>query len=360
MANPYLLNIHTITILIIILILTYISYSVSNREGFYFSYFPPNPKEKRSTLMDDNSSKSLYRTEENKQITFNFPEKTSRESMIAYVANYFKSKIGGIYKNVIHIRIERMGKGSSEFNNQSAFTNLTNKITDADYDKVFLNIGYIRKDRYKYSDFGKAGRTKYITTPQTMIYEKIPLQFGRNSVTIDLDKKTTPIPIMYFMHYWFDPFYCRGRSEKPLKVHGYNQKDNVKENIHKYVVDVGDISDSLWGADSSKIQGSNLFITKDKNLEPDVMNVEPDSDSRNRCYKTPSKRLNKCNVMRDYIKKWDARGVPIEKVQEDIDMKDYMFHPAMVQNKLDGLYDDVFDMSRIIPSFPTGRASSGR
>ena len=88
--------------------------------------------------------------------------------------------------------------------------------------------------------------------------------------------------------------------------------------------------------------------------------VEPDSDSHVRNYVTPGEDINKCEVKADYIKVWDARGVPIEKQQKDIKLDQYIPHPSMFENNLTGLYDDVFGMSRIIPSFPTGRGTGGR
>ena len=358
MDTSYNFNKSTLIIIGIFIVLIILLYKLKNKEGFYLSFFPPCSKDPRTTIMDDKDAKASNIIYGNKQITFRFPKGTPREAMVVYVSNFFKSKIGGIYNNVIDIHIERKGPGNGDFEPQTSLTDLTNKITDEDYDKVFLIIGHIEKDKYKNSDFGTANRTKYITTPQTNRYERIPLEFSNSNVTIRLDKKETPRPIMYFMHYWFDTFYCQGKYEKPLNVVGFNQKDIAAENIHKYVVPVGDLQDCKWGSDNSKVQTCKIY--NDKELEPDTISVEPDSDTRNRGYKTPSKKLNKCAVEDIYFKKWDGRGVPIDHVKQNIDMKELIYHPALVQNKLDGLYDDVFEMSRIIPSFPTGRASVGR
>ncbi len=358
MIDLDIINKNTLIVILIFLILTIILYKMTKKEGFYLSFFPPNPKEPRTTIVDNHDVQSNRVIYGNKTITFKFPNDTPRESMVTYVGKFFQSKIGGIYNNVINIKVERKGLGNGDFSPQESLTDLDNQITDKDYDKVHLIVGHIEKDKYKYSDYGTANRMKYITTPQTMRYERIPLEFGINSITIRLDKKQIPMPVMYFMHYWFDTFYCQGKFEKELNVQGYNQKDDSKENIHKYVVNVGDMSDCKCGKDNSKIQTCKIY--KDKELEPDVISVEPDSEIRSRGYKTPSQKLDKCATQEIYLKKWDARGVPIEKVSNDLEMKEYIYHPALVQNKLDGLYDDVFDMSRIIPSFPTGRMSSGR
>ncbi len=358
MDTSYNLNKSTLIIIGIFVVLIIILYKLKNKESFYLSFFPPSSKEVRTTIVDDKNVTASNIIYGDKQITFTFPKDTPREAMIVYVSNFFKSKIGGIYKNVIDIKVERKGPGNSDFLDQSSFTDLDNKITNEDYDKVFLVIGHVEKDKYKNSDFGTSNRMKYITTPQTMRYERIPLSFTNTSVTILLNKKQIPMPVMYFMHYWFDTFYCQGKYERQLNVTGFNQKDIEKENIYKYVVPVGDLQDCKWGSDNSKVQTCKLY--NEKEFEPDTISVEPDSDTRSRGYKTPSKKLDNCEVENIYFKKWDGRGVPIERVKEDLNMKEYIYHPALVQNKLDGLYDDVFDMSRIIPSFPTGRAVSGR
>lgn len=358
MGNSYNVDKSTLIILGIFIVLTIVLYKFNSKEGFYLSYFPPNSKDARTTIMDNKDVKATSIIYKNKKIIFRFPQETSRENMIVYIANFFKSKIGGIYENVINIFIERNGLGNGEFEPQSSRTDLENRITNKDYDKVFLIIGYVQKDNYKNSAYGTSNRTKYITTPQTNKYERIPIEFTNNLASILLDKKKTPRPIMYFMHYWFDTFYCRGNYEKKLNIVGFNQKDVKNENIHKYIVEVGDVQDCKWGSDSSKVQ--TCKIGNDKELEPDTISVEPDSDARSRGYKTPFNNLDKCRVKEIYFKKWDGRGVPIDKIKQNVEMKEFIYHPGLVQNKLDGLYDDVFDMSRIIPSFPTGRAVSGR
>jgi hypothetical protein len=366
MANTYIKNKNTIILLAIVLVLVYLAKMLTKKEGFYLSFFPPTPSRscdtdecRRTTIVDDRDVQAKGQmVYGNKQIAFNFPPDTPREAMVTYVGKFFRSKLGGTYQNVIDVKVERKGPGNGDFYPQSALTDLVNRITDVDYDKVFLIVGHVEKDSYKYTDYGTSNRMKYITAPQNMKYERIPLEFSGNSVVIRLDKKDTPMPVMYFMHYWFDTFYCQGKYEKELNVVGVNQKDNASENIHKYVVDVGNMDDCKWGSDNSKVQTCKIY--DDKELQPDAIHVEPDSDARNRGYKTPMKTYNRCDAEGVYFKKWDARGVPIERTQRDIEMKEYIYHPGLVQNKLDGLYDDVFDMSRIIPSFPTGKASSGR
>jgi hypothetical protein len=365
MANTYIRNRNTLILLAVFLALTLLVNKLSKKESFYLSFFPPNPRRscdtdecRRTTIVDDRDVKSNGAIYGDKQITFNFPADTPREAMITYVGKFFRSKIGGTYENVIDVKVERKGPGNGDFYPESALTDLINKITDVDYDKVYLIVGHVEKDLYKTTNYGTAMRTKYITTPQNMKYEKIPLEFNGSSITIRMDKKQTPMPVLYFMHYWFDTFYCQGKYEKGLNVLGFNQKDISNENIHKYVVEVGNMDDCKWGGDNSKIQSCKIY--SDKELQPEPISVEPDSDVRNRGYKTPMKRFNNCEVENIYFKKWDARGVPIERTQTDIEMKEFIYHPGLVQNKLDGLYDDVFDMSRIIPSFPSGKASSGR
>jgi len=166
-------HIQTILLIAMFLILTYVAGKLKKQEGFYLSFFPPNKNDKRTTLVDDKDAKADSTIYGDQHITFQFPKDTPREAMVTYVGHFFKSKMGGTYKNVIDVQVERNGPGKSDFEPQTSLTNLNNKITDRDYDQVYLIIGYIEKDKYKNSDFGTSNRTKYITTPQTMKYERI-------------------------------------------------------------------------------------------------------------------------------------------------------------------------------------------
>lgn len=346
-------NRNTIVLFITLVVLGYFGYK-SLKEGFYLSFFPYCSNHPRTTIVDDHSIKptNLEWTMD-KEIIFKFPKDTSREQMITYIGNFFNSKINGVYKNTLFIKFERKGENSSDFYPIDFNYKNKKKISDADYSMVNLIIGYNDTNKYKFSHYGIAERTKYITTPQVNRITKYPLEFLENSsVKIDIKKEITPIPVLYFMHYYFDDFYCRGKMEKTLNVSGANLKDNIS----KHVVEVGNIEDCLWGRDNSKVQ--NCRIQTDPELIPDDISVEPDNVISN--YQTPSLKLNRCNVKNVYFKKWDARGVPIENLENNLKMKEFLPHPALFQNKLDGLYDDVFDMSRIIPSFPTGRTRVGR
>lgn len=346
----YSYNKNNIILFTIFIVLGYFGYK-SLKEGFYLSFFPYCSNHHRTTLLDDHSIKatSLEWTKD-REIIFKFPKDTSREQMITYIGKFFNSKINGVYKNTLFIKFERKGVETSDF---FPIDFSKRKINDTDYSMVNLVIGYNDTNKYKFSHYGTAQRTKYITTPQVDRITKYPLEFLENwSVKIDIKKEITPIPILYFMHYYFDDFYCSGKMENPLNIEGAN----LKENITKHVVNVGNLEDCLWGRDSSKVQNCKIF--SDHELIPDNISVEPDNVISN--YQTPNSKLNRCNVKNVYFKKWDARGVPIENLENNIKMKEFLPHPALFQNKLDGLYDDVFDMSRIIPSFPTGRTRVGR
>jgi hypothetical protein len=340
---------NSIFLVFIIFLLVLAIYKKSKKEGFYLSFFPVCKNEQRGSVMDTKNPQANTVEFKDSVINFKFPKETSREQMISYIGNFFKSKINGVYKNTLLIKFERKGIEDSEFYPINKIN-----ISDKDFHQVNLVIGYNDLNVSKYSNYGIAQRTKYITTPQVNRFIKYPLEFNENSVRIMIYKSTTPIPILYFMHYYFDDFYCKGKMEsKNFNVSGTALNNS---SVSRYVVEVGNLQDCKWGSDNSKVQNCKLF--EDKELIPDDISVEPDNIISG--YQTPSKKLNRCNVKQVYFKKWDARGVPIENLEEDVKMKEFIPHPALFQNKLDGLYDDIFDMSRIIPSFPTGRMSVGR
>jgi hypothetical protein len=335
------LNRNTIILIGILLVLVYILYKLTKKEGYayYRNYFPPTP-------CDDNLKKCINSTVSSGKlpnkadVLFKFPPNTSREIMVRHVANMFRTKADLAFTNVIDVMVERNGKGSSQYFNPHSEQSMRMNIDDENFEQVYIVLSVIKT------------RPSSITTPQVNHGIKIPLEFTSEGVVAKIDKAKSPKPIDYFLHYFFDPFYCEGRYEKELNVTGIDASN------YNFVVSPKDIMDCRWENNDTKLESCKEY-PKIVEVARQIA-VEPDSDARVRKYVTPGQDINKCKVKEEYIKDWDARGVTVETEHHNIKLDQYINHPALFQNKLEGLYDDIFGMSRIIPSFPTGRSPSGR
>jgi hypothetical protein len=333
----YKLQKNTIWLILFTLVCVVILYKYTKKEGFvyYHNFFPPTPCDEvpkkclKSNAIPDKSN-----------VLFRFPPGTSRQIMVRYIANMFKEKASVAYTNVIDIKVERQGRGSSQYLDLHSEQTMKLNLTDNHFEKVYIILSVIQT------------RPSRIGVPQVNKGIKIPLEFTPNGVIAHIDKAQSPKPIDYFLHYFFDPFYCEGRFEQKLNIVGTDSGN------YDFAVSPDNLMDCRWENNDYKLETCKKYPHMVKVARP--IAVEPDSDSHSRDYVTPSADLNKCQVKEDYIKVWDARGVPVETEHENIKLDQYIYHPALYQNKLEGLYDDLFGMSRIIPSFPTGRASGGR
>jgi hypothetical protein len=169
----------------------------------------------------------------------------------------------------------------------------------------------------------------------------VPLFFTPQGILAKVDKRSAPPEIDYFLHHFFDPFYCAGQAEQPsLLAH-------------------------TTGTDAKYYQPYDLVVQTTKMTPADnatppplPLSIEPDTPAHMREYETPATATATATATAGNCT-WDARGVPIEKTQNNINFKQFINHPALYQAATDGLYDDMFDLSRLIPSFPTGRGSGG-
>jgi hypothetical protein len=332
---------NTILLVSIILVCLAILYKYtigSNIEnfGYYQNFFTPNP----CSVKSGNCPKSIAsKLPNSSNVLFQFPVGTPKEIMTRQVANMFKSKANSAFTNVIDVKIERNGSGSSQYLNLHSEQSMRLGMTDANFESVYIILDVIKT------------RPSRIGVPQVNHGIRIPLEFTSNGVIAKIDKADSPKKIDYFLHYFFDPFYCEGRYEKKLEAVG---KDSGN---YDFVVKPDNLMDCRWENGDEKIESCKRY--------PHIVDVarqiavEPDSDSRVRNYVTPAADINTCRIKEDYIKVWDGSGVPIENEHENIKLDQYINHPALYQNKLDGLYDDLFAMSRYMPSFPAGRGSSG-
>lgn len=371
-----------IFILVCVVILTY--YTKKEGFGYYQNYFPPNPKHDDRIMLDNEQSnlfspftpiknnkkplKPYTKTLNNSNVLFEFPKNTPREIMVRYISDMFKQKASIAYTNVIDVKIEREGSGESEYLDLHSEQSMNLKLTDKNFENVSIIVQAIKT------------RPSRISIPQVNHTLRIPLEFVEKGVVAKIGSTKIAAPINYFLHYFFDPFYCNGlaSSDARFKIPqttttrglwdniDYNKNENTQvetvvgkdDSNYDFVVKPDSLLDCKWENRDTKIESCKTYPHMVKIARP--IAVEPDSDSHVRNYVTPGEDIDRCEVKRDYIKVWDARGVPIEKQQKDIKLDQYIPHPSMFENNLTGLYDDVFGMSRIIPSFPTGRGTGGR
>jgi len=318
----------TLGIALIVLIGVYLLYRNTKVEGFgyYQNYFPPNPCAKKKKPL------TFTATKQKSDALFEFPKGTPREVMVQRVADLIKKKATFAFTNVIDVQVEHIGPGLSDYTNPPS--------TSESYEHAWITLDVINT------------RPSRISIPSVNHRLKIPLRFTEKGIIAEINRTDVAPPIDNFLHYFFDPFYCKGRYESKLTAVG---KDDSN---YDFVVSPDSPLDCLWENNDPKIKTCKPHPEIAKFAR--ALSIEPDSDAHERHYVTPAQDIDECKVEEDYFKKWDARGVPIEKYQKDIKMDQYIPHPALYQNKLNGLYDDVFGMSRIIPSFPTGRTTVGR
>ena len=329
-----------ITVLILVCVVILYKYTIGSSIesfGYYQNFFPPNPCDIKCKVCPKSTVSKLPNSS---NVLFQFPRGTPKEVMTRQVANMFKSKANAAFTNVIDVKIERNGSGSSQYLDLHSDGSMRLSMNDSNFENVYIILNVIKT------------RPSRIGVPQVNHGIRIPLEFTSKGVIAKIDKSNSPKKIDYFLHYFFDPFYCEGRYEKQLDIVG---KDSGN---YDFAVKPDNLMDCRWENGDEKIQSCQSY--------PHIVDVarqiavEPDSDSRVRKYVTPAADINTCGIKEDYIKVWDGSGVPIEKEQPNIKLDQYLNHPALYQNKLEGLYDDLFAMSRLIPSFPSGHASTGR
>jgi len=319
----------TLWILLVVLIGVYILNSITQKEGFgyYQNFFPPNPcdKKKKKQLIP-------IASKQRSGVLFEFPKGTPKEIMVSQVGAMFKKKASFAFTNVIDVQVEHIGTGNSDYENPT--------FISESYERVWIILDVVNT------------RPSRISIPSVSHRLKIPLKFTDKGIIAEIDRTDAAPPIDNFLHYFFDHFYCKGRYETKLKAVG---KDDSN---YDFVVPPDSPLDCLWENNNPNIKTCKKHPEIARFARP--LSIEPDSDSHKRDYLTPAQDIDECKVKEDYFKLWDARGVPIENVQKNIKMDQYLPHPALYENKLNGLYDDVFGMSRFIPSFPTGRTTVGR
>lgn len=276
---------------VLVLLLLLLRARAKKEEGFNYNFFPPPPyrcKEMdiHTTVLPDTAN-----------VLFSFPPDTPKDVMLDHVAHMFKDKANLAYTNVVSVKVRARG------------------------DRPYLYI--------------------QVTKPQHISQMSgrllVPLFFTPQGILAKVDKRSAPPEIDYFLHHFFDPFYCAGQAEQPsLLAH-------------------------TTGTDAKYYQPYDLVVQTTKMTPADnatppplPLSIEPDTPAHTREYETPaSANIGSASAT------WDARGVPIEKTQNNISFKQFINHPALYQAATDGLYDDMFDLSRLIPSFPTGRGSGG-
>ena len=267
------------------------------KEGFNYNFFPPPPyrcKEMdiKTTVLPDTAN-----------VLFSFPPDTPKDTMLDHVAHMFKDKANLAYTNVVNVKVRARG-----------------------------GVPYL---------YIQVTKPQHISQMSGRLL--VPLFFTPQGILAKVDKRSAPPEIDYFLHHFFDPFYCAGQAEQPsLLAH-------------------------TTGTDAKYYQPYDLVVQTTKMTPADnatppplPLSIEPDTPAHMREYETPATiGGGSSSSSGTWTEKWDGRGVPIEKTQNNISFKQFINHPALYQAATDGLYDDMFDLSRLIPSFPTGRASGG-
>jgi len=287
-----------IVLIAIIVVLLWWRRHAAATEGFNYNFFPPPPY--RCKEMDIKATV----LPDTANILFSFPPDTSKDTMLDHVAHMFKDKANLAYTNIVSVKVRARGG------------------------EPFLYI--------------QVTKPQHISQMSARLL--VPLVFTPQGVVAKVDKRSAPPEIDYFLHYFFDPFYRAGLPEQPsLLAH-------------------------LTGTDAKYYTPYDLVVqttrmTPGDNASPPQlpMSIEPDTPAHTREYETPATiSAGGAGAAGGWEEKWDGRGVPIEKTQNNISFKQFINHPALYQAATDGLYDDMFDLSRLIPGFPTGRGASGR
>lgn len=297
-----------------------------------------------------------------KNILFTFPIEASKENMIAYIANIFKKYYNT--QNIVDFRVLYDTMPITPY-----VQNMNAGLDKKNYERVTLRITEVSKKSYS------------ISSPSFVETVAIPVEFfmnsedGTNKALVQLEQLKQDNSIAYFLHYYFDPFYAEGRFEtkNEWEPNAYRQFDHH--------IKVGDMSDCQWNnpnrpniplmANNSivpngtprefMLENVNCPVYTEKELQPAPMAVEPDSNAHVRGYKTPQhKKVNNCVVRDIHFRLWDGAGVFHKTGLGKFEEKQFISHPALFEEQPNGLYDDMFAMSRRIPDFPSGHAAAGR
>lgn len=264
-------------------------------EGFNYNFFPPPPY--RCKEMDIKTAV----LPDTANILFSFPPDTPKDIMLDHVAHMFKDKANLAYTNIVSVKVRARGG------------------------EPFLYI--------------QVTKPQHISQMSARLL--VPLVFTPQGVVAKVDKRSAPPEIDYFLHHFFDPFYCAGQAEQPSLLAHTKGTDAKYYQPYDLVV-----------------QTTKMTPADNATPPPLPMSIEPDTPAHTREYETPA-TISAGAGAGTWAEKWDGRGVPIEKTQNNIKFKQFINHPALYQAATDGLYDDMFDLSRLIPSFPTGRSSGG-
>jgi len=293
-----------ICILFLVLVLVLVFQRQKNhKEGFNYNFFNPLPHTQR--LPDTTIHTTMLPASAN--VLFDFPPNTPPHVMLKHVARMFKDKANLAHANVINVKVKTTPHG-----------------------QAYLVVQISKPERISQS----SGRLI------------VPLTITAQGVVAKVDMRFASPQIDYFLHHFFDPFYgSQGKHEDP---------SNLLQTTGKEALDYTPYDLVIYVANTN----TNNTNTNELHHNPKPLAIEPDSTFHVRQYKTPATAIAATAVAKDI--KWDARGVQMGLTQPNVQFKQYLNHPALYQKNTDGLYDDLFDLSRLIPSFPTGRASGGR
>ncbi len=292
-------------IFIFILILIYINNKNNRKEGFYYNFFNPLPH--TQTLPDTTIHTTVLPASAN--VLFDFPPKTLPHVMLKHVARMFKEKANFAHTNVIQVKVKTTPQG-----------------------QAYLVLQISKPGRISQS----GGRLI------------VPLTLTAQGIVAKVDMRFASPQIDYFLHHFFDPFYgSQGKHENP---------SHLRQTTGKETLDYSPYDLVIYVANNNPNTNTN---SNELHHNPKPLAIEPDSTFHVRQYKTPATAFETATATAKDVE-WDARGVQMGLTQPNVQFKQYLNHPALYQKSTDGLYDDLFDLSRLIPSFPTGRASGGR
>ena len=298
-----------ILILVVVAVLLLLQRQKNHKEGFNYNFFNPLPH--TQSLPDTTIHTTVLPASAN--VLFDFPPNTPPHVMLKHVARMFKDKANLAHANVINVKVKTTPHG-----------------------QAYLVVQISKPERISQS----SGRLI------------VPLTLTAQGVVAKVDMRFASPQIDYFLHHFFDPFYgSQGKHEDP---------SNMLQTTGKEALDYTPYDLVIYVANTNNTNTN----TNELHHNPKPLAIEPDSTFHVRQYKTPATTIaennNNNNNNEHNVAKWDARGVQMGLTQPNVQFKQYLNHPALYQKNTDGLYDDLFDLSRLIPSFPFGRASGGR
>ena len=270
----------------------------NRKEGFNQNFF--NPLQHTQTLPDTAIHTTVLPDTAN--VLFEFPQNTPPHVMLKHVARMFKEQANLAYTNVIVVKVKTTLQGQA----------------------------------YLVVQISKPGR---ISQHSGRLI--VPLTVTTQGIVAKVDMKFASPQIDYFLHHFFDPFYgAKGKFENPsTTLQGKEAHDYTPYDLVIYL-----------NRHNNNIIDTNHIDTN--HINPKPLAIEPDSNFHVRHYETPAAAAAATAAP---LQKWDARGVQMGRTQPNVQFKQYLNHPALYQKNTGGLYDDMFDLSRLIPSFPTGR-----